>query len=132
MGLDQYAFVKMKQTKQEQLRDYLTGKVNDLVRITYWRKHNALHGWMADLYESRGNENEFNCELLQLFEEDILKLKEDIAKGNLKERSGFFFGSTDYMSDYLNTSYYETDCQFIEEALMHLKDGDEVFYSAYY
>ena len=36
MGLDQFAYTTKGKEKEE---------------IAYWRKHNALHGWMENLWE---------------------------------------------------------------------------------
>jgi len=60
----------------------------------YWRKFNALHGWMEDLWRERvGAEDseEFNCRTLRLFEQDLRKLRAEM--NNLRPRGGFFFGS---------------------------------------
>ena len=52
MGLDQTAYTK---------------KINgDHVEIQYWRKHNALDGWMESLWRTKGNDGQWNCQELEL------------------------------------------------------------------
>lgn len=59
--------------------------------LAYWRKFNALHGWMHRLYDEKGGESrEFNCNTLRLMPEDINRLEREAA--TLTPTSGFFFG----------------------------------------
>ena len=48
MGLDQYA----KKVKREYNHETLTETIVK-TEIGYWRKHNALEGYMADLYRTK-------------------------------------------------------------------------------
>ena len=59
MGLDQYA----KKVKREYNHETLTETIVK-TEIGYWRKHNALEGYMANLYRSPKphDEGEFNCQ----------------------------------------------------------------------
>ena len=62
MGLDQYA----KKVKREYNHETLTETVVK-TEIGYWRKHNALEGYMSDLYRTKtGDQGEFNCKTLSL------------------------------------------------------------------
>ena len=86
MGLDQYA----KKVKSDY--DYET-KTDTIVKteIHYWRKHNALEGWMANLWRSRGMDGEFNCQVVQLTKDNLDNLENDIKEGRLPQPEGFFF-----------------------------------------
>ena len=79
MGLDQYAFAV---------------KGGEKVEIAYWRKHADLEGYMSELWRSRGNNGEFNCEELELDTEDLMDLRD--SHRNLETANGFlsdFFGT---------------------------------------
>lgn len=87
MGLDQYA--KTRNPKTEEVNEF-----------QYWRKHNALQGWMENLWRSKGCPNrdedheDFNCISLDLTNEDFDLLEKDLLDSRLPETSGFFFGSS--------------------------------------
>jgi hypothetical protein len=49
MGLDMYAF----KTK-EAIEIEVDFQVKEVEEIHYWRKHANLHGWMENLYETKG------------------------------------------------------------------------------
>ena len=95
MGLDMWA-TKSKETDEK------------IINIADWRKHNRLHGYMAQLWEDKGYPNSngdtpetFNCVPLELNKEDLEELKgssepeistdaeesnnEDVSLENLKE-----------------------------------------------
>ena len=57
MGLDAYGKVKSPEGEVEE--------------IAYWRKHNALHGWMESLYRKKGGTEEFNCIPVELNKTDL-------------------------------------------------------------
>ncbi len=86
MGLDQYAYRRKKGQDKK-----------DMEQITYWRKHNRLHGWMENRWRERKGEEaegkQFNCVQFRLKKDDILALLKDISSSNLPETEGFFFGS---------------------------------------
>ena len=117
MGLDQFAYAKQGKEKQE---------------IAYWRKHNALHGWMENLWDERGrprqhkNDLSFNCVPLQLNAKHLDRLEKDILAGDLPETAGFFFGQ-DSRNDYY---YKEKTLAFIATARQAIKDGKKVFYDS--
>jgi len=121
MGLDQYA----------KTRDPKTGKAEE---FKYWRKHNALHGWMENLWRSKGCPNrdedheDFNCIPLELTHEDLDALEKDLLDSDLPETSGFFFGSSTAGDRY----YLESDLQFVREAREHLDAGLEVAYDSWW
>jgi hypothetical protein len=117
MGLDQYAYTK-KGKKQ--------------IDLQYWRKHNALQGWMQKLWEDKGfphrNENDptFNCVELNLTSEDIDKLEGETLASNLPQTSGFFFGDDSSKNEYKK----EQTILFISAARQAIKDGEKVFYNS--
>lgn len=104
--------------------DYVNTKVTKPIEIAYWRKHPNLHGWMEQLYRSRGGEGDFNGDELELTWDDIDMLENDIKEGALPGTSGFFFG--DPADDY----YREDDLKFIKDARTHLFLGLRVFYNS--
>lgn len=134
MGLDQYAYVAARAGQQkefydsavwdENLKEYVDAKVAKPREIAYWRKHPNLHGWMRDLYHSRGGSEIFNCIELELTWDDIDRLEQDIRNTNLPETQGFFFG--DSGDDY----YREQDLEFCRNARADLFCGLKVFYNS--
>jgi hypothetical protein len=114
MGLDQYVDI-YKEPKKEQIK--------------YWRKHNAMHGWMEELYRKRGGTGDFNCIPLRLTSEDLDDLENDIIEGNLPETSGFFFGSPSHeqsQEDMLE------DLKFIQDAREAILNDMVVEYYAWW
>ena len=114
MGLDAYGKVKSPE-----------GEVKE---IAYWRKHNALHGWMEKLYRKKGGTEEFNCVPLELFEADLEILELVVASAKLPETGGFFFGSDSRFCGH----YKEQTLQFIEEAREYLVKGWAVAYDSWW
>lgn len=129
MGLDQYAYKRA-------IKNYISKEEKEeaLVTITSWRKHNRLQGWMENLWESKGNEEEMNCKYLQLTMDDIESLEKDVENEELPETIGFFFGQDSYNYKMPDGKYedYENDINFIEEAKEALKNNMEVFYCCWY
>lgn len=94
--------------------------------FAYWRKFNALHGWMEDLYREKGGTSEsFNCNTLRLSEADIDRLEAEID--DLKPRSGFFWGSDEIYPEDL-----EDLKTFIAKARAALAEGKAVFYDSWW
>ena len=124
MGLDQYA----KKVKREYNLETLTETIVK-TEIGYWRKHNALEGYMADLYRTKtGDEGELNCKTLPLDSDDLDTLEAVIMRNNLPETVGFFFGSC--TKD--NEEYKEKDLEFIDKARKCLAKGYEIEYSSWW
>ena len=134
MGLDMYAYVAARAGQQDEYYEgsefdkesgeYVNSKVTKPIEIAYWRKHPNLHGWMEQLYRSKGGEGQFNGDELELFREDIDSLEQAVLDGNLPATSGFFFG--DGADDY----YREQDLKFVREARAQLFLGLKVFYNS--
>ena len=116
MGLDQDAH-----SRDSQGKDY---------EIAYWRKHNALQGWMENLWTLKTGKpaNELNCELFELTAEDLKNLRSVVEAGNLPLTQGFFYGSDTSQDDALK----EKDLKFIKDALEAIDEGDKGFYSCWW
>ena len=124
MGLDQYA----KQVKSDYNHETLT-ETTVKTEIAYWRKHNALEGYMSELYRTKtSDQGEFNCKNLGLDGDDLDTLEAVIKGGKLPETVGFFFG--DCTKD--NEEYKELDLEFIEKARKSLAKGWEIEYSSWW
>jgi hypothetical protein len=61
--------------------------------FAYWRKFNHLHGWMEQLYLSKGGKQDFNCTNVRLDLANLTMLKMLAENKMLKPTPGFFFGS---------------------------------------
>ena len=128
MGLDQYAY-KVK-------RKYAPTTKTETVKTTeffYWRKHNALHGWMENLHNSRSSDEvqglrEFNGVAVRLEEQDLDKLEQDVMTFNLPQTVGFFFGSDSVGDEYQK----EQTLEFLKKARKALAEGFEVEYNSWW
>ena len=138
MGLDMYAYVATKAGQQsdyyegaefdEESKDYVNKTASKPREIAYWRKHPNLHGWMQQLWESRGNGGTFNGIELELTYDDLEVLELDVIAGTLpntsSRSSGFFFGND------ADDHYREQDLEFIKNARAELFMGLKVFYNS--
>ena len=125
MGLDMFGFSV---PKDADLNDESTQQVE----LMYWRKFNALHGWMEDLWRSRGGSstgewNEFNCVAIQLTEKDLDDLLFAVTYDQLVPREGFFFGSQEIHPDDVKDTY-----KFIVRARQAIKEGSDVYYDSWW
>ena len=66
--------------------------------IKYYRKFNALHGLLNDLYLARGG-NDLNGLLINVSLFDINLIKEHCLNKTLKPKEGFFWGGQDPVTD---------------------------------
>lgn len=126
MGLDMYAYrVAQKDVVNDFEFNSGEGGAND---IAYWRKFNALHGWMERLYRTKGGTKEsFNCTPVRLELTDLDQLQRDIGENKLEPTEGFFFGSqTIYPEDIASAM------KFIFEARDIIKQGDAVYYDSWW
>lgn len=133
MGLDMYAFTVSAKVAGDNVVDL---KRNDdygnalfeSTELYYWRKFNALHGWMEDLYREKGGTGkDFNCNTVRLNEVDLRRLEQDVFNNELKPRNGFFFGSQEIYPEDL-----ESVTDFIAKARQALADGKAVFYDSWW
>lgn len=126
MGLDQFAFkTKHKPSKDVDFNEELKGI--EAEEIYYWRKHPNLHGFMENLYNKKGGEDEFNCRPVVLTIEDIDELVKHILDGSLPETSGFFFGQS--MRD---KEEELGDIEFCKKAAEAIKEGYTVYYDSWW
>ena len=101
-------------------------------RIAYWRKFNALHGWMERLYRAKGGTGDFNCDTVRLDIEDLdnlskLLTEHEVTQEALQPVAGYFFGSpTIYPEDLEDTAI------FITRAKQAIADGQAVFYDSWW
>lgn len=126
MGLDMYAYAAAKENSE--------WDGNNHREIAYWRKHPNLHGWMEQLWNSKGRPGVeqystnadvmFNGIELELTWEDLDALEEDIKNARLPATRGFFFG--DGSDEY----YRDQDLKFIKEARAEIFTGLKVFYNS--
>ena len=87
-----------------------------------WRKHARLQQVM---------DADFNCEDLELFEEDIKDLKKKVEDNNLPFCSDGFFWGHQFQEEAMR-EYKEQDLDFCEKALAWIADGKKVFYSCWW
>ena len=132
MGLDMYAFsvpagepIRVPSTNP----NYKFERNPNTQETMYWRKNNALHGWMEVLAEERLgiSAREFNCEYLKLEVEDLLRLIADIEGDKLKPTQGFFFGAQSYSEE-----EKAEDIGWAKEALRLIKYGLDIYYYSWW
>ena len=132
MGLDMFAFsvpanepIRVASTDPE----YEWECNPNAEEIMYWRKNNALHGWMELLAEERLgiSAGEFNCEHLELEAEDLLRLIADIEGDKLKPTQGFFFGAQSYSEE-----EKAEDIGWAKEALRLIESGLDIYYCSWW
>ena len=104
--------------------------IDDRSDIAYWRKFNALHGWMRQLYyDKKGTDPDFNCNTVRLEAEDLNRLETEAKAKTLAPTAGFFFGDS-------STPFDDNDCQmvldFVVTARQSIADGFVVVYSSWW
>ena len=104
--------------------EFVNPNVTEPREIAYWRKHPNLHGWMFNLWQSKGNEGDFNGDELELTWDDLEQLEQDIRNKNLPSTTGFFFGND------ADDHYREHDLKFVREAKAEAFLGLKVFYNS--
>ena len=131
MGLDMYAFSVSAQAAGDNEVDIKRDdeRGNPLYHTTdlhYWRKFNALHGWMEQLYRAKGGTAEsFNCNTVRLTSEDLDKLERDA--NNLQPVAGFFFGE-----QAVDPYHLESIAEFIAKAREALDYSNAVYYDSWW
>jgi hypothetical protein len=134
MGLDMYAFSVPADVAGDIQVDF---KINDeqgntmgtpTTEISYWRKFNALHGWMEDLYRQKGgSKDSFNCTTVRLTANDLDRLEMDTGNNKLVPINGFFFGVQEIYPEDL-----ESIADFVKLARQAISDGKAVFYDSWW
>lgn len=126
MGLDMYAYVVGKHPENT---DTSISKHAKQEEFKYWRKFNALHGWMERLFRERGNIDEsFNCIPIRLTIKDLDKLESDAINNRLYGCPGFFWGSVEDADE----EEIKDVVEFVRESLNHIRDGFEVYYDSWW
>lgn len=126
MGLDMYAFATSDDTEGKQTDIHNNTKNGE--QLAYWRKFNALHGWMQALYDRKGGQNpEFNCNTVVLNLADLNLLETDLREGNLSPTEGFFFDAQEITSGDIASTYI-----FIARARAAIAEGKTVFYDSWW
>lgn len=96
--------------------------VKQLEELHYWRKHPNLHGWMEQLYRTKGGRyTTFNCTNLAIDEHDLDALERTVRNDTLPHTTGFMFGESD-------GSEKEGDLAFIAIARAAITAGQRIFY----
>lgn len=126
MGLDMYAYSVPKHNENTDL------SISDNVEkedIAYWRKFNALHGWMHNLANSKGLETgrDFNCIPLRITKNDLMNLTVDLLHNRLEPTVGFFFGRQEIYPEHVEATF-----TFIGKAFTALNAGQEVYYDSWW
>lgn len=123
MGLDMYAVALPAQKVQSQT-DFKIDE--DAMEVHYWRKHPNLHGFMHELYESKGGTGEdFNMDSVKIEDKDLDALETAIKEKSLPDTTGFFFGESD-------GSEIEDDLAFIAKARALISEGYTIAYYAWW
>ena len=126
MGLDMYAFTVNADSVGDSVVDVALG--DDAMQISYWRKFNALHGWMEDLYrQKRGLRHDFNCTTVRLDLSDLDRLEMDTGNNKLVPVNGFFFGAQEIYPEDI-----ESVTDFVKVAREAIADGKAVFYDSWW
>ena len=126
MGLDMYAFAVNADSVGEGVVDVALG--DGAEEISYWRKFNALHGWMEDLYRlKKGLRHDFNCTTVRLDANDLDRLEMDTGNNKLIPVNGFFFGAQEIFPEDL-----ESVSDFVKVAREAIADGKAVFYDSWW
>lgn len=141
MGLDMYAYkAKKEYVKPSKLHPlhwvhiedpekenewFIAENSNVFIDLGYWRKFNALHAYMEDLYKNQGGKDEFNCIMLHLTEDDLNDLEKNL--NNPEPVEGFFSGLQEIHSKDIKTTKV-----FIKEAKEAIKEGYMIFYDSWW
>ena len=132
MGLDMYAFTVAADAAGDNVvdLDINYGTDNEIAKteLFYWRKFNALHGWMEDLYRIKGGTAEsFNCNTVRLDAKDLDRLEMDTGNNKLVPINGFFFGDQEIYPEQL-----ESVAVFIARARDALAEGKTCWYDSWW
>lgn len=134
MGLDMYAFSVAPESIEVDDDSTIRGidENTETTKIAYWRKHNALHGWIEDMYRKKGGtEESFNCIPVEITSDDLDQLERDVEDESMKGVEGFFFGGAEYSEE--DKAYYkEEDLKFISAAREAMNAGQVVYYDSWW
>jgi len=121
MGLDMYACTTSQDIPEVDFED-----PHDAARLFYWRKHPDLHGWMEQLYRSKGGADDaFNLAPVRLDAADLDALEKAVTADELPETDGFFFGVS-------RPEEKSLDLEFIRKAREIIGAGKKVYYTSWW
>ena len=128
MGLDQYAYAVMPHKDNTDTSFVWNSENNpdNYKELIYWRKHPNLHGWMENLYRSKGGTDQFNCRQVRLTFKDLQDLEDNINGKQLPHTEGFFFGSD------ADEHYRDQDLDFVKQARKAMSQDMEVYYDSWW
>ena len=113
----------------------LSSNDKETTELQYWRKHNALHGLMEQIWRDKAHlsgedvsDVQFNCIPVELKEADIDYIESQVLGNELPETEGFFFGRDSRFDE----EDKEADLEFIKKAREALARGDQVFYDSWW
>ena len=116
----------------------------EATELQYWRKHNALHGLLEDMWNDKGQPIpqwlldefpddfddtrvvSFNGIEMELTPADIDYIEASVINHELPETEGFFFGQ----DSRFDLDDYEADKEFIKKARQAFARGEQVFYTS--
>lgn len=130
MGLDMYCLKVLNTSADAAGNTPKSDESLDVVDrdFAYWRKFNALHGWMERLYNEKGGTEEFNCQLVRLELGDIDRLESDAKAKLLAPMAGFFFGAQAPFNDDARDEVLE----FCTKARAALNEGFALYYDSWW
>lgn len=129
MGLDMYAY-----TTKEMVDDD-KDKIKEEKEISYWRKHNRLHGWFEEKYfhYNPSAEKDFNCSRFWLSREILDKLEEALRSDTLPSTQGFFYGNDSYGYEQDELKEQKAyDLAFVNTAKAEINKGNHVYYTCWW
>ena len=130
MGLDQKLFsIPHKSTNTPVEQSFKELDQLEVSELGYWRKANHIHGYMEELYRSKGGTAEdFNCVSVQLTKEELTELLYLVTANKLKPTVGFFFGG-DNRPEGLDTHSIRIICNALDDIVYNNKD---VYYDSWW
>ena len=123
MGLDM-SFYKLGGVKSiSSTGEIETDEKYAIEEIKYYRKFNALHGLLNDLYLNRGGVD-MNCALVNVGLYDINLIREHCLSKTLKPQEGFFWGRQGTVTD----EEYSELLELVEEMESLIGEGWTIGY----
>ena len=133
MGLDQYAYITSAPINKVVNSDGDEHSNIDEVSVKdfYWRKHAKLQTFMEKTWYCK-NDEELNCEYMELQDRDLLELADAIEDGyeQFHCEGGFFYGHQ--FQDESAAEYKNDDKEFVKQAREALAKGFRIYYSCWY
>jgi len=110
------------------------------IKLGYWRKHNALHGYIVENFGPKDDDGKAidNCEDIELNVENIGKIIEAVKNDDMTPTTGFFFGkaydrhSKDPEEAKWGQDQYEEDLATFGKAIAYLALSGQPEHKCYY